>query len=34
MKKINKLKETQNSTIEEMIDLADELNICKKDDKI
>lgn len=31
--KINKLKETQNSTIEEMIDLADELNICKKDDK-
>lgn len=31
--KFNKLKETQNSTIEEIIDLADELDICKKDDK-
>lgn len=31
--KFNKLKETQNSTIGEIIDLADELDICKKDDK-
>lgn len=31
--KFNKLKETKNSTIEEIIDLADKLDICKKDDK-
>ncbi len=31
--KIKKLKEMQNDTIEKVIDLADELGICKKDDR-
>ena len=31
--KIKKLKEMQNDTIEKFIDLADELGICKKDDR-
>ncbi len=31
--KINKLKEIKNHTIEEIIDLADELGVCKKDDR-